>query len=104
MKVTFLKLAEKELDDAFAYYESIQRGLGFRFLAEVELSESRIKNFPKSYEKIGTYSRRCLVQKFPYGLIYQYLETRKEILIVAVSHLHRKPEYWAKRENNSRSE
>lgn len=98
MKVTFLKLAEKELDDAFAYYESVQRGLGFRFLAEVQLSKNRITSFPLSYEKIGKYSHRCLVQKFPYGLIYQYIETKKEILIIAVSHLHRKPEYWSKRE------
>lgn len=98
MKVTFLKLAEKELDDAFAYYESVQRGLGFRFLSEVELSKNRILSFPLSYEKIGKYSRRCLVQKFPYGLIYQYIGSKEEILIVAVSHLHRKPEYWANRE------
>ncbi len=94
MKVIFLKLAEKELDDAFEYYESTQSGLGFRFLAEVELSQSRITSFPLSYEEIGNYSRRCLVQKFPYGLIYKYIESVDEILIVAVAHLHRKPDYW----------
>ena len=38
MKVTFLKVAETELDDAFKYYESIQRDLGLRFIAEVKLS------------------------------------------------------------------
>lgn len=95
MKVSFLKIAEAELDDAFAYYESVQSSLGFRFLAEVELSIARITQFPFSYEKIGQYSRRCLVQKFPYGIIYQYLETQKAVLIVAVSHLHRIPEHWA---------
>lgn len=99
MKVNFLKLAEKELDNAFAYYESVQRGLGFRFLSEVELPKNRVINFPLSYERIGKYSRRCLVQKFPYGLIYQFTESKKEILIVAVSYLHRKPEYWGNREN-----
>jgi hypothetical protein len=94
MKVTFLKLAATELDDAFEYYESIQRGLGFRFLAQVELSQSRITSFPLSYEEIGNFSRRCLVQKFPYGLIYQYIDSEDEVLIVAVAHLHRKPDYW----------
>ncbi len=98
MKLTFLKLAEKELDDAFAYYESVQQGLGFRFLSELELSIKRIQNYPLSYERIGHYSRRCLIQKFPYGLIYQYSEPQNEVLIVAVSHLHRKPEYWINRE------
>ena len=98
MRVTFLKLAETELDGAFEEYELIQKGLGFRFLEEVELSQSRITNFPFSYEKIGSYSRRCLVNKFPYGLIYQYTEGENEVLIVAVAHLHRKPDYWAERE------
>ncbi len=94
MRAIFLKGAEKELDDAFNYYESIQSGLGFRFLTEVDLALSRITNFPLSYENIGNYSRRCLVQKFPYGLIYQYTESENEVLIVAVAHLHRKPDYW----------
>ena len=98
MKVTFLKVAEAELDDAFKYYESVQSGLGFRFLTEVERSKTRIIRFPFSYEEIGKYSRRCLVQKFPYGIIYQYMEIKKEILIVAVSHLHRMPDYWSDRE------
>ena len=98
MKVTFLKIAEAELGDAFEYYESVQGGLGFRFLSEVELSITRIQQFPFSYEEIGKYSRRCLVQKFPYGIIYQNMEHKKEILIVAVSHLHRVPDYWSDRE------
>ena len=98
MIVTFLKLAETELDDAFEYYESVQNGLGFRFLSEVELSQERITNFPLSYEEIGEYSRRCLVQKFPYGLIYQYTKDPAKVLIVAVAHLHRKPDYWTGRE------
>lgn len=98
MKVVFLKIAEAELDDAFEYYESVQSSLGFRFLTEIELSNTRIQQFPLSYEKIGKYSRRCLVQKFPYGIIYQYVEHTKEILVVAVSHLHRVPDYWSDRE------
>ncbi len=52
----------------------------------------------KRAEEIGNYSRRCLVQKFPYGIIYQCTEHKKEILIVAISHLHRVPDYWSDRE------
>ena len=98
MKISWLEPAEKELDDVFAYYESVQEGLGYRFLAEVELSISRITEFPKSYQDIGKYSRRCLVHKFPYGLIYQHIESENEVLMVAVSHLHRIPDYWSSRE------
>jgi len=98
VKVSFLKVAQAELDDAFAYYDSLQSGLGFRFLSEVESAIARIIRFPFLYEEIGQYSRRCLVQKFPYGIIYKHFENEKEILIVAVYHLHRRPGHWTKRE------
>ncbi|MEB8430776.1 type II toxin-antitoxin system RelE/ParE family toxin [Cocleimonas sp. KMM 6892] len=97
MKVRFLEVAQAELDEAFEYYESIQEGLGFRFLNELNHSKLRIIKFPKSYVRIGQFTRRCLIQSFPYSLIYQYTEDKKEILVVAVSHLHRKPDYWGTR-------
>jgi len=53
VKVSFLKVAEAELNDAFEYYELVQRGLGYRFLTEVEFSNTRIIKFPFSYGKIG---------------------------------------------------
>ncbi|MFT2097763.1 type II toxin-antitoxin system RelE/ParE family toxin [Marinomonas sp. 2405UD66-6] len=96
MNVRFLKPAELELDDAFEYYQSLLGGLGYEFVDEIERSIERIKKFPTSYQEIGKYSRRCLVHRFPYGLIYQV--RRNEILIVAVSHLHQKPESWKSRE------
>ena len=101
MKITFLKLAEKELDDAVDYYESEQRGLGIRFQAEVALSLSRIVRQPLSYQEIGKYSRRCLVHKFPYGVIFQYREVSEEILVVCVAHLHRRPDFWLSRESQA---
>lgn len=95
MKVSFLELAEAELTDAFEYYQTIIDDLGYEFVKEIELSLDRIKRFPDSYQEIGKRSRRCLVHKFPYGIIYQIRE--KEILIVAISNLHREPEYWVSR-------
>ena len=35
IKVKFLELAQKELDDTFDYYEYQQSDLGFRFVQEV---------------------------------------------------------------------
>lgn len=87
-----------ELDDAFDYYESQQEGLGFRFQSEVTRALSRVVGHPMSYQKIGKYACRCLVHKFPYGVIYQYKENRSEIIVVAIAHLHRKPDYWFSRE------
>ncbi len=101
MKIKFLRPAEKELDDAVRFYESEQLGLGIRFQAEVARSLSRIVGQPLSYQEIGTYSRRCLVHKFPYGVIFQYKEASEEILVVCIAHLHRKPDYWVSRESQT---
>ena len=98
MKITFLRPAEKELDEAFKYYESVQEGLGLKFQAEVAHSLSRVVKQPLSYQEIGKYSRRCLVHKFPYGVIYQYKEQPKKIIVVCIAHLHRKPDFWVSRE------
>jgi mRNA-degrading endonuclease RelE of RelBE toxin-antitoxin system len=98
MKIEFLKPAEIELDEAFKYYESQLDGLGFRFQSEIAKSLTRINSYPNSYQKIGKYARRCLVQKFPYGVIYQFKQEANLLLIVAIAHLHRKPDYWLSRE------
>ena len=41
--------------------------------------------------------RRCLVHRFPYGVIYSVDEQSSEVLILAVMHLHRQPDYWSGR-------
>jgi hypothetical protein len=44
-------------------------------------------------------TRRCLIAKFPYGVIYHYSPEQDEIVIVAIAHLHRRPDYWVSRES-----
>jgi plasmid stabilization system protein ParE len=99
MKVKFLRLAQAELDDAIHFYESEQNGLGARFRGEVFSSISRIIEFPAAYPIFGKRTRRCLTAKFPYGIIYHYDSVEEEVLIIALAHLHRQPEYWVSRES-----
>lgn len=99
MEVKFLKLAQAEFDDAVAFYESEQPGLGKRFRGEVLRSVSRIIEFPSAYQELSESIRRCLVAKFPYAIIYHHDLDQSEILIVAVGHLHRRPDYWTSRES-----
>jgi hypothetical protein len=51
MNVEFLDIAERELDDAFKYYDGIYKGLGLRFIAELESSIERIKLHPDAWQK-----------------------------------------------------
>lgn len=96
MKIRFLTPAERELDEAFEYYESHLGGLGYKFIAEIDAALTRIAKYPLAWHPMSLRTRRCRLKRFPYGLIYQ-VRARDEILIVAVSHLHRSPLYWRDR-------
>lgn len=99
MEVKLLKLAQVEFEEAVTYYESEQIGLGGRFRIEVLRSVSRIRQFPVAYQLFSPGTRRCLIAKFPYGIIYHYSPKQDEIVIVAIAHLHRRPDYWVSRES-----
>jgi len=95
MRIEFLEAAQTELDQAFEWYESQQKGLGVQFLNELDAAVRRMITYPKSYFLIGKEVRRCLVKRFPYGILYGI--DADKIIVVAVAHLHRKPDYWLDR-------
>jgi plasmid stabilization system protein ParE len=97
LKITFLPPAERELDEAFDYYEAQKPGLGFEFLEEVWATIERIKHHPGAWGLISQNARRSRTLRFPYGVVYQIRESGIEILIVAIAHLHRQPDYWDSR-------
>ena len=95
MKVSFLEVAATEYKEAFEYYELEQVGLGERFKTEVRNAISRIAAHPNAYQKLSKQTRRCLISKFPYGIIFQHSD--EEVTIIALAHLHRRPDYWHSR-------
>lgn len=95
MEIRFLEIAQVELDKAVEYYNSESPGLGDQFLLQVLSTLELIRQYPEGWHPFTHNTRRCQTQRFPYGIIYQILES--EILIVAVAHLHREPEYWRNR-------
>ncbi len=96
MKYSFHTAAEKELNDAVDYYNECQNGLGFEFVNEVYSTIQNILAFPHAWTPLSTNTRRCLTNRFPFGIIYQ--TTNKEIFIIAVMQLNREPGYWMDRE------
>jgi plasmid stabilization system protein ParE len=95
MKVEFLEAAQTELDDAFNWYEAQQENLGVQFLTEFDAAIRRIFAYPASYALLENEVRRCLIKRFPYGILYGI--DADTIVIIAVAHLHRKPNYWITR-------
>lgn len=95
MEIRLLNVAQQEMDESFEFYEEQMTGLGHDFLAEILATLKRIKQNTKAWAPFSDQTRRCLVNRFPYGIVYQV--RTDEILVVAVAHLHRKPNYWENR-------
>ena len=94
MKIEFLQPAAAELYEAIVYYNIQRQDLGLEFAKEVQDTIERIKQNPEAWTTISTskQARRCLTNRFPYGIIYQI--RKNTILIVAVMHLKRRPQTW----------
>ncbi len=95
MTFRFLAIAEIELDQAIHWYEAQAPGLGNAFLIEVLSATDRIARFPKAWHLLDEGVRRCRLSRFPYGLIDTIDDS--DILVLAVAHLHRRPDYWRDR-------
>lgn len=93
--VKFHPDAESEMIEAAAYYEAQQCQLGRRFLVSVQDAINRIVLNPHLYAIVDLDVRRCLAKTFPFGVLFRELPDK--IVIMAVMHLHREPDYWKKR-------
>ncbi len=71
MKISFLDAAQSEFDDATDYYEEQRSELGFEFAEEVEQALERINHYPEAWSPLSPRVRRCLVNRFPYSVIYE---------------------------------
>lgn len=87
--------AEAEMRAAAGYYHECQPGLGSRFLDEVTLAGGRIIRNPEAWPVMSGSIRRCLLNRFPFGLIFR-IETER-IYVLAVMRLRREPNYWCNR-------
>ena len=95
MKTRFLLPARRELKEAVHYYNAQRVGLGEEFRDEAWETVRRIKEFPQTWHPLGGTIRRCQMRRFPFGVIYEAFDL--EIVIIAIAHLHREPEYWRTR-------
>ncbi len=92
MTYRFTSAANREIRKELLYYERQAPGLGQKFLDEIESAIARVLAMPHAWKQISPRTRRCLLHKFPFGLIYQI--RNDEILIVSVMDLRRNPASW----------
>jgi len=99
MTYSFHPEAEIELNVAVDYYEEYEVGLGAEFAYEVHKTIQRVLEFPTAWQKIDEDIRRCLTNRFPFGIIYY--QRNDEIIVLAVRQLQREPYDWKGRYNKT---
>jgi len=96
MKVEFHPEAAEEFLQAVDWYEEVEPGLGHDFALEVHSAIRAIASFPTAWPALDGDIRRCLTNRFPYGLLFSAEKNRVSVL--AEMHLHRIPGYWKDRQ------
>ena len=68
--ISFHKLAEKELNEAAAYYYAIRPALGEAFLKEIGHCLRSASEFPEAGPVLVGSIRRKLARRFPYAVVH----------------------------------
>ena len=87
--------AVEEARAARRWYEQRSPTAAEAFVAELDASLDGILDDPDRFAFYLHGTRRCLLRRFPYVVVYRHTETT--VQVIAVAHGRRKPGYWKTR-------
>ena len=93
--VEFHPEAIAEARAAFEWYRQRSEGAAAAFLTELDQAVEHIAETPGRWPVYLQDTRRFLLRKFPFAIIYR--EVGETIQLVAVANGRRKPGYWKNR-------
>ena len=101
MTLQIQRAARIEAKQAAAWYEEKRAGLGQEFMDELEAVYARIEEHPhrplrihiQGYDQFEFHQTN--LRRFPYKVIYEVIG--EDVVVLAVSHMRRKPNYWVDR-------
>jgi toxin ParE1/3/4 len=91
--------AENDLKEIFSWYEDNRIGLGYDFLLQVDAGINFVKRNPESHPIEYKGTRKHLIKRFPYKIIY--MVKKEEIIVLAILHGKRSLELLKSRVNNA---
>ena len=94
-QITVRPEAEREIQEAFDWYEEQSEGLGAEFLRAADACLSGVLRSPEAYQVVHGEIRRALLRRFPYALFY--LVRENTIIVLACFHVKRSPVDWQRR-------
>ena len=87
--------AEQDYAEALLWYVEKSQTAAERFEAAFERTLDAILAAPDRFPRCDERHRYCRMRQFPYRVIYRVKED--EIIVIAVAHAKRDPDYWARR-------
>jgi plasmid stabilization system protein ParE len=87
--------ALEETKSAVSWYLEHSESAAQNFAAELDRAAELIQQTPERWPRGELKTRRFVLQRFPYAVIYR--EREADIQILAIAHGSRRPQYWKKR-------
>jgi plasmid stabilization system protein ParE len=91
----FRSAAAQDIARAYAWYERQRVGLGEDFLGQVAAAAEAALANREAYPVLHRETRRVLVNRFPYGLLYRIVGD--VAVFVGCFHTSRRPASWKRR-------
>lgn len=88
----YLDEAVDEVEAVARWYAERSSTAAIAFSDEIDAAESAIVRLPEAWPSFDHGTRRYLLRRFPYSVVYRVEPDR--IVIVAVAHARRRPGYW----------
>ena len=92
MSYTFHPAASQELYDTQDYYKEKSDAVALAFSDEIVWAIEQIILAPGRWKQLDMGTRRFLLSRFPYSIIYRTIGN--DVQIIAIAHHRRKPGYW----------
>jgi plasmid stabilization system protein ParE len=94
-ELEYLEQALVEAEAAARWYADRSPRAAARFSEELDEAESAILDHPHAWLPDDGGTRRYLLRRFPFSVVYRVEASR--VVILAVAHARRRPGYWRHR-------
>ena len=96
-KAFTVKVRVLDVAEAASWYEGRLNGLGDQFLDAYSHCLKEIEEHPEQFSRMETIPdsstiRPVLLSRFPYAVVYEMFPD--EVIVLAVAHVSRRPNYW----------
>ena len=94
LQYVFHPEARHEFLAAVGYYEEQAPALGRRFADEVRRSIRHLTETPEIGAPYEAGTRRFLLPRFPYAIIYLVSDADEAVVVIALMHQRQRPGFW----------